>query len=295
MSRWSFVLLGLLWLAGPSLAQTNLTVGIETVTTKVKERLGDQELLKAAGLTASAQNPLLQRTLGPSFAGTPEERERAKEQFTSVVVLAITQQNRLDFISGFVKQILSSMSNQEPDLDKYLEILQERNPDIDFKDPQVLKVLRGNLARLTNNFAGLAVEPNSLALLALVEPEFAVQVQLYALQTRLADRGTWDPEGNDRLTAQIASLEDALKDQTGPTDQRLIRLQNTLKAQNIPIPSTPAGGRILVDQNFQRLERVLAGKDLPLTLPVVEQDRTGLIYKTFSRLDERIRQLEAIP
>ncbi|MBC8121819.1 MAG: hypothetical protein H7Y22_08295 [Gemmatimonadaceae bacterium] len=295
MSLRSLVLLALiLALTPPVLAQPTpvFSVGAES-DARLSNRLSERALLK---------NFIL------SFQQKPERKER----LVGAVTLAITQQQRLGLISQFVRQGFLRMAGLEPDVDRYLSFLQKNNPDVDFKDPQVLQMVRTSSESLGRTMGGLLLEPSSIALFALIEPELAARGRLIALQMQLERRGSWDPAGNLRLEEQIAALKQVLADETtlntpgsatptppeanglAPTQskERLLAMQQLLKDQGVPVPTSAEGGRILVDQLFQRVGDISEGKNLPVPIDLVRVDPSGLLGRAFSSLDARIAQLE---
>lgn len=267
-----------------------LSVGAEATTSEVSRRLSGRELLKKLRLNLDVQTPL-----GKYLVNIADDAdvERAKNQFAGIVALIVGQQQRLPMISQVVHRGLDKVNGVDPDLDKLLAALAAGYPDLNFQDPQVLKVLHRNSALLVNTTAGVLAEPNSLGLFALIEPELAARFYLVSLQDRLAARGDWDPLGNARLKDQIDQLDRALSVSDPDSGQRLVRLQNLLKDMGILVPNTAEGGRILVDKVFNRFQEILDGKNLPATVDVVSRSQQTLLGKFFDKLDARIAQLQA--
>ncbi|WP_218079838.1 hypothetical protein [Anthocerotibacter panamensis] len=280
----------------------SFSVGVEAVDTQLDRRLSPQEMLKAINLTVDPKGgsytfSICRDEKGGGCAHSPEIEEGARKGLTELVTLAITQQNRLGWISQVVRRNIRSRDSPEPDIDKLLNLLQAVYPEVNFKDPQALKVLRKNGKTLLDTFAGVLTEPSSIALFALIEPQLALESRIVALQGQLAHRGSWDPAGNQRLQTQIAQLQTVLGegiqgDATNQTEQ-LRAMQTVLKEQGVPIPRTPEGGRVLVGQLFQRFAQITEGQNLPQLVDVVKLDRSGTFIKGFSKLDERIRQLNS--
>lgn len=294
MSPRSLVLLALiLALSPPVLAQPTpvFSVGAES-DARLSNRLSERALLK-------------------NFISSFQQKPERKERLVGAVTLAITQQQRLGLISQFVRQGFLRLAGLEPDVDRYLGFLQKNNPDLDFKDPQVLQMVRNSSESLGRTMGGLVLEPSSIALFALIEPELAARGRLIALQRQLERRGNWDPEGNLQLEEQIAALRQVLANEppldapgaatTSPganglapvqSKEHLLAMQQLLKDQGVPIPTSAEGGRILVDQLFQRVGDISEGKNLPVPIDLARVDPSGLLGRAFSSLDARIAQLE---
>ncbi|UFP92792.1 hypothetical protein [Gloeobacter morelensis] len=229
----------------------------------------------------------------PVELGNDAGRNRAREGFAFVVGLVTGQQQRMPFISSAVRRVYNRVIATEPNLDKLLAAVAASNPDIDITDPRVLKILRRNGAELVNTLMGILAEPNSIALLALVEPDLAARAYQLSLKNRLERRGTWDPPGNAQLEKQIAAIEAELTAPGRGEEERLVALQRLLRDQGIPIPDTIEGGQYLAERLFVRFEEVLDGKNRPVTIDVIGRDPTSGLAKLFARLDERIARLES--
>ncbi len=295
-------LLLLIVLAGPAasplLAQTqgaspprSFNLDVQTVDPGLSRRFAGLELIRDIDVTVGLPLPI--GRWNAKLGTRPENLEFAKAGLTRVVGIAVGQQQRLEPISGIVKKVIASIGTVEPNMDRLVAALQKRYPDLDFNDPQVLKVVRKSIVGVADTMSGLMVEPSSVALFALVEPDLAVRSQLLSLKTQLARRGDWDPPGNVRLQEKIAELERVTAASYESEDLRLIALQNALKDQGIPIPNTMEGGQLLVEKMFSRFSEVLDGKNLPITVSGIEEDPSGLYAKFLTRFDERIAKLEA--
>jgi hypothetical protein len=177
-----------------------------------------------------------------------------------------------------------------------LNFLRRRYPEVDFQDPEVLSVLKSSSGKLSRTIGGLMVEPNAVALFALIDPELAARGRLTALEEQLSHRGTWDPPGNARLQAQIDALKQAIgegvKDPLGE-ERRLFALQALLRDQGVPIPNSAEGGQILVESLLGRAADISNGKNQPIAIDLVRLDPTGLVKRAFSSLEERIVAAEA--
>jgi len=224
---------------------------------------------------------------------TDPNRQR---RVVDVISFATGQQQRIGFVSAIVRQAFGRVALLQPDIDRYLNFLRKRYPDIDFRDPNVLSVLKGNSQSLSRTVGGLLIEPNSVALFALIEPELAARGRLVGLENYLSRRGTWDPEGNRRIQEQIdqlrAAIGDGIKDPIAD-QERLIALQKLLKDQGVPIPSSAEGVQILVESILGRVTDISQGRNLPAPMDLTRLDPSGLVQRGLQGLEDRISAAEA--
>lgn len=209
--------------------------------------------------------------------------------------LAVTQQGRIGWVTSLVRQGFARYAQRTPDLDKFIDFLHKRYPEVNFQDPEVLNTLHISSTKLTRTLGGLFTEPSGVALFALIDPELATRGRLIALQEYLAHRGTWDPQGNVQIQGQIDALQqvlgDGVKDPLAE-EERLVAMQTLLKDQGVPIPDTSKGAEILIDLMLNRTIDISNGRNYPIPVDGTRLDPSGLVDKALRSLDERITAAE---
>jgi len=300
------LLAALLLLTTPVLAQTPpaestppnkaFSVKVQGLDPTVAKQLSEEEILK--DVKFNVQRTEKNVTFSICKGATCEEKSGStREALADLVNVAITQQNRLGFISNTVRRL--STNSNAIDLDRFLALLKQIYPTIDFNDPQVLKAFRKTAKNLSGYLGGILTEPSSIALFALIEPEIAVRGRLLALQNQLQRQGSLDADSNTRVQKQIDDLKAVLGEGLSGdvTDQqdKLVAMQKALKEQGVPIPSSPVGAKVLVDQLYDRFQEITKGKELPTPVDLAVIDRAGVVNSFFAKLDDRITQLENQP
>jgi hypothetical protein len=281
--------------SAPPTPSKSFSIQVESLDPTVSKKLSEQEILKDVNFSVKRA----ERGFSVSVTkGKPEDNTGETRAFLAdLVTTAITQQNRLGFISQTVRR-LSSSSSGIP-LDRFLALLQKVYPDVDFNDPQVLKVFRKTAKTLQGYFGGMLTEPSATAIFALIEPETAVRGRIISLQNQLKRLGTDDAEASARLQSKIDALKQVLGEGlTGDVTNQgesLAAMQNVLKDQGVPIPTSATGAKVLVDQLYDRFKEITAGKNLPIVVDLATVDRSGAVNNFFTKLDERIAQLDAKP
>ncbi len=250
-----------------------------------------------AGTGASAlpdprlsEQALLSRTPLCTPDGTAQ-RDQARERLREGVTLVLNQQQRLTLLRQASQDAVSRLGSAGLNLEQLIAAVQKDNPDINFQDPQVLRTIRTSAASLVSTLGGVLVEPTSIALMALINPELAVRGQQLSLQAQLARRAD-----NAQLQAQLMALQQVVGSGSPELSQpQLEAMQAALKAQNVPIPATPEGGQVLVDQLYRRLADLCIGRKPLVTVDLIPLDPSGVLGQFFSQLDARIAELEANP
>ncbi len=230
-----------------------------------------------------------------SFVAWWQSEPNRQRKLVGVVSLAVGQQQRIGWVTGLVRQGVSQYSQRTPDLDKFINFLHKRYPEVNFQDPDVLNSLHISATKLTRTIGGLFTEPSGVALFALIDPELATRGRLVAMQSYLSRRGIWDPQGNVQIQGQIDALQQVLgegvKNPLGE-EERLVAMQSLLKDQGVPIPNTAEGAEILVDQMLSRAIDIANGHNLPIPVDGTRLDPSGLVDKVLRSLDERITAAE---
>jgi hypothetical protein len=230
-----------------------------------------------------------------SFVAWWQSEPNRQRRLVGVVSLAVGQQQRIGWVTGLVRQGVNQYSQRTPDLDKFINFLRKRYPEVNFQDPDVLNSLHVSATKLTRTIGGLFTEPSGVALFALIDPELATRGRLVAMQSYLSRRGTWDPQGNVQIQGQIEALQQALGEGVKnplAEEERLIAMQSLLKDQGVPIPNTAEGAEILVDQMLSRAIDISNGHNLPIQVDGTRLDPSGLVDKALRSLDERITAAE---
>jgi hypothetical protein len=242
-----------------------------------------------------ASNQFSEQELLKSFVAWWQSEPNRQRKLVGVVSLAVGQQHRIGWVTGLVRQGFGQYAQRTPDLDKFINFLRKRYPEVNFQDPDVLNTLHISATKLTRTLGGLFTEPSGVALFALIDPELATRGRLIAMQSYLSRRGTWDPQGNVQIQGQINALQqvlgDGIKDPLGE-EERLIAMQSLLKDQGVPIPNTSEGAKILINQMLGRAIDISNGHNLPIPVDGTQLDPSGLVDKALRSLDERITAAE---
>lgn len=291
MSRSLSLLLVLSLLATPAV-QAQQTPPTDPTTPSAKPTR-TFELNTQIGGKSSSQ--FSEQELLKSFVAWWQSEPNRQRKLVGVVSLAVGQQQRIGWVTGLVRQGVGQYAQRTPDLDKFINFLHKRYPEVNFQDPDVLNSLHISATKLTRTLGGLFTEPSGVALFALVDPELATRGRLVAMQSYLSRRGTWDPQGNVQIQGQIDALQQALGDGVkNPLgeEERLVAMQSLLKDQGVPIPNTAEGAKILIDQMLGRAIDISNGRNLPILVDGTKLDPSGLVDKALRSLDERISAAE---
>lgn len=244
----------------------------------------------------SIDRKLSERELLKSFVLYWQADPNRQRRLIELISFLAGQQSRLGFVTMLVRQGFDKVSLLQPDIDRFFNFLRKRYPDVDFKDPEVLSVVKSSSGKLSRTMGGLIAEPNSVALFALIDPELAARGRITALEDYLAHRGTWDPQGNLQIQGQIDALKTAIGEgiKNPLTEQdRLYALQKLLRDQGVPIPTSADGAQLLVESIVGRATDVSEGKNLPAPMDLARLDPTGLVQRAFQSLEDRIVTAEA--
>jgi hypothetical protein len=246
-------------------------------------------------IVGKASNPFSEQEVLKSFIAWWQSEPNRQRKLVGVVSLAVGQQRRIGWVTGLVRQGVSQYAQRTPDLDKFINFLRKRYPEVNFQDPEVLNNLHISATKLTCTLGGLFTEPSGVALFALIDPELATRGRLIAMQSYLSRRGTWDPQGNVQIQGQIDALQqvlgDGVKNPLGE-EEHLVAMQRLLKDQGVPIPNTAEGAEILIDQMLSRTIAISNGRNLPIPVDGTQLDPSGLVNKALRSLDERITAAE---